>query len=68
MDDAEMEDSDGEKLAAEIYDIIGMTVMGEALMIVKGVQDMNGVELTGGCSEYIILIRRHGHSSGSWRF
>ena len=53
MDDVEMEDSDGEKLAAEIYDIIGMTVMGEALTIVKGVQDMNGVEA------YRRLFRRY---------
>jgi hypothetical protein len=32
------------ELGVEIYDIIGMTVSGEALTIVRGVQDMNGAE------------------------
>lgn len=35
---------DYEKLSFEFYDILGMSVTGEALTIVRGVHDMNGAE------------------------
>jgi hypothetical protein len=39
-----MDDGETGKSATEIYDIIGLHVRGEALTIVRGVPDMNGVE------------------------
>ena len=33
-----------EKLSYELYDVFGMSVTGEALTIVRGVPDMNGIE------------------------
>ena len=44
MEDLQIENSEYEQLAVEMYDIIGLSVTGEALTIVRSVPDMNGAE------------------------